>query len=157
MNNETSPNFVLMESVAMIFLNLKRQKSANNEAGFFMNSFVMSIAFAIIFSFPNAIFADVSADHKNAKKLREMGKFALALEIITPIAEGGHIDGQLMMSEMHFLGQGIRKNDNAAIYWACRASESGAIRAYIFLIKLYLKASSENYQPPKCAEIKKEN
>ena len=150
-------NSVLMESVAMISLNLKRQKSANNEAGFFMNSFIMSIAFAIIFSFPNAIFADVSADHKNAKKLREMGKFALALEIITPIAEGGHIDGQLMMSEMHFLGQGIRKNDNAALYWACRASESGAIRAHIFRIKLSLKASSENYQPPNCEEIKKEN
>ncbi len=149
-------NSVLMESVTMISLTSKRRKSAKNEAGFLMNSFVMSIAFAIIFSFPNAIFADVNADHKKAKKLREVGQFALALEIITPIAEGGHIDGQLMMSEMFFLGQGIKKSNATAIYWACRASQGGAIRAHIFRIKLSLKLSSENYQPPKCDEIKKE-
>ena len=151
-----SSNSVLMESVAMIALTPTRQQSAKNEAGFKMNSFTMRIALAIFISFPNAIFADVSADHKKAKTLRAMGQFALALEIITPIAEGGHIDGQLMMSEMYFLGQGIRKNDNAALYWACRASESGAIRAHIFRIKLSLKAASENYQPPSCEEIKKE-
>ena len=147
----------LMESHAMLSLILMRRKSAKNEAGFKMNSFTMRIALVIIIFIPYAVSAATNADYERAQKLREMGHHALVIEILTPLAHRGHVDAQIMLSDMFFVGQGIRQNKNTAIFWACRASESDAIRAHIHRIKLSLKASSQNYQPPNCEEIKKEN
>ena len=140
----------------MISLTPTRQQSAKNEAGFKMNSFTMRIALAIFISLPYVVFAEINADYKRAQKLREMGHHALAIEILSPLAEGGHVDAQIMLSDMFFIGDGIRKNYNTAIFWACIASESEAVRAHIHRIKLSLKTSSENYEPPKCEEINKE-
>ena len=75
-----------------------------------MNSFTMRIALAIIISFPYAVSAAISADYDRAQKLREMGHHALAMEILNPLAEGGHVDAQIVLSYMHFVGQGIRQD-----------------------------------------------
>ena len=57
------------------------------------------------------------------------------------------------VAEMYFMSLGIMKNNDEAIYWACRAAKSGEFRALKFRIKLALKTTSETYQPLQCSSV----
>ena len=48
---------------------------------------------------------------------------------------------------MYVMGHGIMKNNDEAVYWACRAAQSGEFRALKFRIKLALRTASDSYQP----------
>ena len=76
-------NSVLMESVAMISLSSKREE---REAGFFVNSFILSIAFAIIF-LSLTQFLQTSAQTIKEPKSSERWVSLRWHRIITPIAK----------------------------------------------------------------------
>ena len=59
------------------------------------------------------------------------------------------------LADMYLQGHGIRKNNDEAIYWACKAAQSGEYRALKFRIKLALKTTSDNYQPQQCSQVMK--
>ena len=54
---------------------------------------------------------------------------------------------------MYAEGFGVLKNNDEAIYWACRAAQSGEYRALKFRIKLALRTTSETYQPLQCSSV----
>ena len=62
---------------------------------------------------------------------------------------------QMELADMYVNGHGILKNNDEAIYWACKAAQSGEIRALKFRIRLALKTTSDNYQPQQCSQVMK--
>ena len=54
---------------------------------------------------------------------------------------------------MYVNGHGMLKNNDEAIYWACKAAQSGELRALKFRIRLALKTTSDNYQPQQCSQV----
>jgi len=88
-----------------------------------------------------------------ANDLRKEQRYAEALEIIVPLAQKPHLEAQLILAEMYFSAEGLQKNNNRALYWACKASVTDDHRANKFRIKLALRAISNDYQPPQCSEI----
>ena len=88
-----------------------------------------------------------------ANDLRKEQRYAEALEIIVPLAQKPHLEAQLILAEMYFSAEGLQKNNNRALYWACKASVTDDRRANKFRIKLVLRAISNDYQPPQCSEI----
>ena len=83
-----------------------------------------------------------------ANDLRKEQRYAEALEIIVPLAQKSHLEAQLILVEIYFSAEGLQKNNNHALYWACKASVTDDRRANKFRIKLALRAISNDYQPP---------
>ena len=54
---------------------------------------------------------------------------------------------------MYVMGNGVMKNNDEAIYWSCRAAQSGEYRALKFRIKLALRTTSDRYQPKQCSQV----
>ena len=54
---------------------------------------------------------------------------------------------------MYAEGFGIMKNSDEANFWACKAAQSGELRALKFRIKLALRTTSDSYQPQQCSQI----
>ena len=82
--------------------------------------------------------------------LKEQKRYNEALQIILPFAHNGNVEAQLHLATMYFDGLGLKQNPDAALYWACRASEIGDYLANKFRIKLSLRSISESYFPEPC-------
>jgi len=82
--------------------------------------------------------------------LKEQKRYNEALQIILPHAHDGDVNAQLHLAIMYFEGLGLKQDQNAALYWACRASETGDFSANKFRIKLSLRSISESYNPEPC-------
>jgi len=87
--------------------------------------------------------------------LRHENRYAEALEIIVPLAKNDQIEAQLILAEMYFRAEGVKKDSDRALFWACKASLTGDYRANKFRFQLALRAISDDYQPPQCSEILK--
>ena len=57
--------------------------------------------------------------------LREDNRYAEALEIIVPLARNNHLEAQLILAEMYFRAEGLKKDSNRALYWACSIMKLG--------------------------------
>ena len=88
-----------------------------------------------------------------ANDLRKEHRYAEALEIIIPLAQNSHLEAQLILAEMYFRAEGLQKDSNRALYWACKASVTDDHRANRFRVKLALRTISNDYQPPQCSKI----
>lgn len=88
-----------------------------------------------------------------ANDLRKEHRYAEALEIIVPLAQNSHLEAQLILAEMYFRAEGLQKDSNRALYWACKASVTDDHRANRFRVKLALRTISNDYHPPQCSEI----
>ena len=80
----------------------------------------------------------------------EQKSYNEALKIILPLAHEGNVVAQLHLATMYFEGLGLKQDQNAALYWACQASETGDYLANKFRIKLSLRSISESYFPEPC-------
>jgi len=92
----------------------------------------------------------VAQDLTQGLILKEQKRYSEALKIILPLAHEGNIVAQLHLATMYFEGLGLKQDQNAALYWACQASETGDYLANKFRIKLSLRSISESYFPEPC-------
>ena len=118
-----------------------------------MNHILRVIVLAMITFFPISTSAGTYLDLQRGLTFKQHGQYGKAFPILLQLAENDFVRAQMEVAEMYFMGHGVLKNNDEAIYWACRAAESGEFRALKFRIKLALKTTSEVYQPRKCSEL----
>ena len=103
--------------------------------------------------FPISTKAGTYLDLQKGLVFKQHGQYGKAFPILLQLAENEFVRAQMELADMYFMGNGIRKNNDEAIYWACRAAQSGEYRALKFRIKLALRTTSETYQPPQCSSV----
>ena len=110
---------------------------------------------SMILLFPELTNAGTYLDLQKALIFKQHGQYGKAFSIFLQLAENDFVTAQMEIADMYVMGYGIAKNNDEAIYWACRAARSGEYRALKFRIKLALRTTSENYKPKKCSQIMK--
>lgn len=115
-----------------------------------MRRFIYTILLALM---PTLLSASNYKSSLMANDLREEHRYAEALEIIVPLAQKDYLEAQLILAEMCFSAEGLQKNSNRALYWACKASVTDDYRANKFRVKLALRVISTDYQPPQYSII----
>jgi hypothetical protein len=118
-----------------------------------MRLLVKVIALTMITSFPFSTNAGTYLDLQRALVFKQHGQFGKAYPILLQLAEDEFVRAQMELADMYVMGHGIMKNNNEAIYWACRAAQSGEYRALKFHIKLALRTTSDSYQPKQCSQV----
>ena len=118
-----------------------------------MKHLALYLALGLLSTLAIPSFASPRLDLEKAIVYREAGNYQEALQLFLQLSENGYVAAQMNLAEMYFLGQGLKKNNDTALYWACKASESKEIRAHKFRIKLALMTISAHYKPRKCSEI----
>ena len=107
----------------------------------------------MIFSFPISTKAGSYLDLQKGLVFKQHGQYGKAFPILLRLAENEFVRAQMELADMYAMGHGVIKNNDEAIYWACRAAQSGEYRALKFRIKLALRTSSDSYQPPQCSSV----
>ena len=64
-------------------------------------------------------------DVEDAKNLMEKGEYAVAFEILYPMAQTGNADAEELIGSMYALGLGVERDDIRAFEWYLRASLRG--------------------------------
>ena len=113
------------------------------------------IVLTMITYFPFSTSAGTYLDLHEALSFKQHGQYGKAFPILLQLSENGLLRAQMELADMYVHGHGIRKNNDEAIYWACRAAQSGEFRALKFRIKLALRTTSDSYQPQQCSQIMK--
>ena len=111
------------------------------------------IVLTMITSSPFSTNASTYLDLQKALLFKQHGQYGKAYPILLQLAEDEFVRAQMELADMYLMGHGIMKNNNEAIYWACRAAQSGEFRALKFRIKLALRTTSDSYQPKQCSQI----
>ena len=109
----------------------------------------------MITSFPISTKAGTYLDLQKGLILKQHGQYGQAFPILLQLAENEFVRAQMELADMYAMGHGVIKNNDEAIYWACRAAQSGEYRALKFRIKLALRTSSDSYQPLQCSSVLK--
>jgi len=113
------------------------------------------IVFTMIALLPISTHAGTYLDLHKALIFKQDGQYGKAFPILLHLSENGLVRAQMEVADMYVHGHGMLKNNDEAIYWACKAAQSGEIRALTFRIKLALKTTSDNYQPQQCSQVMK--
>ena len=111
------------------------------------------IVLAVISTFPFTTNAGTYLDLQKALLFKQHGQYGKAYPILLQLAENEFVRAQMELADMYLMGLGVMKNNDEAIYWACRAAQSGEFRALKFRIKLALKTTSETYKPRQCSDL----
>ena len=111
------------------------------------------IVVTMITSFPFSSNAGTYLDLQRALVFKQHGQFGKAYPILLQLAEDEFVRAQMELADMYAEGFGIMKNNDEAIYWACRAAHSGEYSALKFRIKLALRTASDTYQPQQCSQV----
>ena len=111
------------------------------------------IALTMITSFPFSTKASTYLDLQKALLFKQHGQYGKAYPILLQLAENEFVRAQMELADMYAMGHGIMKNNDEANYWACKAAQSGEIRAQKFRIKLALRTTSDSYQPKQCSQV----
>ena len=111
------------------------------------------IVLTMIISFPFLTNAGTYLDLQRALVFKQHGQYGKAYPILLQLAENEFVRAQMELADMYEMGHGIMKNNDEAIYWACRAAHSGEYRALKFRIKLALRTTSDTYQPKQCSQV----
>ena len=109
------------------------------------------IVLTMITSFPFSTNAGTYLDLQKALMFKQHGQYGKAYPILRQLAEDEFVRAQMELADMYVNGYGVMKNNDEAIYWACRAAKSGEYRALKFRIKLALKTASDTYRPHPCS------
>ena len=64
-------------------------------------------------------------DVEDAKNLMEKGEYAVAFDILYPMAQTGNADAEELIGSMYALGLGVERDDIRAFEWYLRASLRG--------------------------------
>lgn len=111
------------------------------------------IVFTVVCTFPLLTNAGTYLDLQKALVLKEHKQYGKAFPLLLQLAEKEFVRAQMEVADMYAEGFGVLKNNDEAIYWACRAAQSGEYRALKFRIKLALRTTSDSYQPKQCSQI----
>ena len=111
------------------------------------------IVLTMITSFPISTNAGTYLDLQKALVFKKHGQYGKAFPILLQLAENEFVRAQMEIADMYVMGNGVKKNNDEAIYWACRAAQSGEFRALKFRIKLALRTTSDSYQPKQCSQV----
>lgn len=79
-----------------------------------------------------------AADLESAKRAFEQKDYATAFKELTPLAEKGNADAQLILGKMYLKGQGVLKDPDQAIKWFKASATQGNADAQFFLGSMYL-------------------
>jgi hypothetical protein len=120
-----------------------------------MRLLLQLIVLTMITSFPILSNAGTYLDLQKGLVFKQHGQYGKAYPILLQLAENEFVRAQMELAEMYLMGHGVMKNNDEAIYWACRAAKSGEYRALKFRIKLALKTTSDSYQPLKCSLVQR--
>ena len=120
---------------------------------YIMKLLLKVIALTMITSFPFSTKASTYLDLQKALLFKQHGQYGKAYPILLQLAENEFVRAQMELADMYAMGHGIMKNNDEAIYWACRAAQSGEFRALKFRIKLALRTTSDSYQPQQCSQV----
>ena len=120
---------------------------------YIMRLLLKVIALTMIATFPISTNAGTYLDLEKALLFKQHGQYGKAYPILLQLAENEFVRAQMELADMYVMGHGIMKNNDEAIYWACRAAQSGEFRALKFRIKLALKTTSETYKPRQCSDL----
>lgn len=80
----------------------------------------------------------VAADLESAKRAYHQKDYATALRELTPLAEHGNADAQVLLGRMYMLGEGVLKDPEQAIKWFKASASQGNADAQFFLGSMYL-------------------
>ena len=122
---------------------------------FTMRLLMKVIVLTMITSYPFSTNAGTYLDLHKALSFKQHGQYGKAFPILLQLSENGLVRAQMELADMYVNGYGILKDNDEAIYWACKAAQSGEYRALKFRIKLALKTTSDNYQPQQCSQVMK--
>ena len=120
---------------------------------FLMRLLFNFIVLTMIVSFPISTKAGTYLELQKGLVFKQHGQYAKAFPILLQLAENEFVRAQMELADMYAMGHGVIKNNDEAIYWACRAATSGEYRALKFRIKLALRTTSETYQPLQCSSV----
>ena len=134
------------------FLNSHRRVAVMT-GRYIMKLLLKVIALTMIATFPISTNAGTYLDLQKALLFKQHGQYGKAYPILLQLAENEFVRAQMELADMYAMGNGIMKNNDEAIYWACRAAQSGEFRALKFRIKLALRTASDSYQPKQCSQI----
>jgi TPR repeat protein len=91
-------------------------------------------ALTLAVSFAGSIAAGPFEDAATAYK---KGNYAMALELIRPLAEEGNVAAQFNLGVMYQLSHGVPQDNEAAVNWYRKAAEQGLAEAQYILGVMY--------------------
>jgi len=80
----------------------------------------------------------VGADLASGKRAYEEKDYATALKELTPLAEQGNSDAQVILGRMYWMGQGVLQDTSQAIKWFEPSAKRGNADAQFFMGSYYL-------------------
>ena len=83
------------------------------------------IVLTMITSFPISVNAGTYLDLHKGLVFKQHGQYGKAFPILLQLAENEFVRAQMELADMYATGHGVIKNNDEAIYWACRAAQSG--------------------------------
>jgi uncharacterized protein len=78
------------------------------------------------------------ADLQSGQRAYEQKDYGSAMKELTPLAQAGKVEAQLLLGKMYMLGQGVPKDSDQALKWFRAAADQGNAQAQFFLGALYL-------------------
>lgn len=103
------------------------------------------LSYALVFSKPS-----LADGLENALSMRASGDFKSSLQIIYPLAIRGNANAQILLADMYSNGEGVIRDSDKALYWACRAIETETLETLIFHKKLTIRLIDDTYIPWSC-------
>ena len=93
-----------------------------------------------LYAFTLLLYVSLSAgaDLDSAKRAYQQKDYATALKEVTPLAEKGNADAQLILGKMYWMGQGVLKDPDQAMKWFKASAMQGNADAQFFLGSIYL-------------------
>ena len=139
----------------MVVKHPSHRRVADLTGRYTMRLLLKVIVLTMITSFPFSTNAGTYLDLHKALTFKQHGQYGKAFPMLLQLSENGLVRAQMELADMYVNGHGMLKNNDEAIYWACKAAQSGEIRALKFRIRLALKTTSDNYQPQQCSQVMK--
>lgn len=90
--------------------------------------FFLTLALCLAFS-SISFAADPAAQMDKASELYNLGKYKQVISMITPLAEQGNADAQVMLGNCYENGLGLGMSPQIACQWYALAAEQGNARA----------------------------
>ena len=78
------------------------------------------------------------ADLKSAKRAYDQKNYGIALKELTPLAEQGNAEAQVLLGNMYLTGRGVLKDPDRAVKLFKASAEQGNADAQFFLGSIYL-------------------
>ena len=102
-----------------------------------MRSWHLRLSFCVCTVLPYAGFC-FGADLKSAKRAYDQKNYGIALKELTPLAEQGNAEAQVLLGNMYLTGRGVLKDPDRAVKLFKASAEQGNADAQFFLGSIYL-------------------